>query len=941
VWAKTQRDADNPGDVTDWMPLWRHLDDSAAVAGRLWDEWVPAAVRGEIAASVLGDDQRARRLLMWLAGIHDIGKATPAFAVQYPDGAHRMAALGLSISPAARGPERRALRHELAGHICLRRWLADRHGWRGPAADRVAIVVGGHHGTAPTSEQLQAGSRRPELLGDEPWVAVQDEYLDRQAGLYLDGDDLSAPILLSRPAQVLLTSLVIVADWIASNQDFFPCSGRSSTAERLEQAWRELALPRPWEPGTVPPDADALLRARFGRLDPARPVQATAVELAAATADPGLIIVEAPMGEGKTEAALMAAEILAARTGAGGCFVALPTQATSDAMFGRMRPWIDTLPTADARSVFLAHGKASLNDEYRGLLSGRRPASVAVDHDEDVRGARRSEATGWAPVQAVSAVVHTWLTGRKKGVLASFVVGTIDQFLFLALKSRHLVLRHLAFAGKVVVLDEVHAYDVYMSSYLDRALHWLGAYGVPVVLLSATLPKARRDAMIAAYRSGRSVRAGRDLPALDAHDADDAYPLVTATDGDRVLRRVTGPAARSTAVDVELLPEGDDRLRVLGDRLAAELADGGCAVVVHNTVGRVQQTGRYLTGRFGTEKVTVAHARFLAVDRAANDRALLRRFGPPGPDVERPPWHVVVGSQVIEQSLDVDFDLLVTDLAPVDLVLQRMGRLHRHARGDGQDQRPPRLRRARCLLTGVWLTDDGPEPDRGSAAVYQTHPLLRSAAVLLPHLRDRLPVCLPGDIAPLVQTAYTDDAVGPAQWQPAMESARRAAHASAERRREAAGSFQLGEAGGSRAILGWVAAGVGDVDDGPHGEAQVRDGEMSLEVLAVVRTGDGLAIPPWVEPGGGELLAEHLAIEPRQARLLASCALRLPTQLTRDPRLLDQVIGELERDYVGAWQHSALLAGQLVLVLDPDGCRELAGHHLRYTRALGLEVVRP
>jgi CRISPR-associated endonuclease/helicase Cas3 len=932
VWAKTSRDPQTH-EVRDWMPLWQHLDDTAEVAGRLWDEWLPRSVRWEIAAAVNGDEDRARRLLCWLAGIHDVGKASPAFAVQYPDGAHRMAARGLTTSISPKDPERRSLRHELAGHICLVRWMKARHGWRGPDADRLAVVVGGHHGIAPTSAQLQAGGKRPELLGDGLWTEVQDACLDRQAERLLNEHDLQDVITPSRPCQVLLTALVIVADWVASNEEYFGYRTGESVQVRADRAWARIDLPAPWlatMPGT---DPDELLRLRFGRADGARPVQAAAVALAARTSEPGLMVIEAPMGEGKTEAALLAAEVLAARTGAGGCFVALPTQATTDAMFGRVKAWLGALPGEAVQSVFLAHGKASLNEEYRELLPNGRPMSVAIDDDAPSRTGR-GEATGWAPAQAVSAVVHQWLSGRKKGVLASFVVGTVDQTLFLALKSQHLVLRHLALAGKVVIIDEVHAYDVYMGSYLDRTLHWLGAYGVPVVLLSATLPRTRREQMIAAYRSGRNQDGA--VPAAD----DDAYPVLTATDADGVLRLPTASAVRRTEVALEVLPGGDDELRELGDRLAIELADGGCALVVRNTVTRVQEAGRYLADRFGAKRVTVTHARYLAVDRAANDLDLLRCFGPPVPTVQRPYWHVVVGSQVVEQSLDVDFDLLVTDLAPVDLVLQRMGRLHRHGRGEGQSDRPAPVRQARCLLTGVDPTVEPPTLDKGSEAVYEPEALLRSAAMLFPHLEPGRPVVLPDDIARLVQRAYGDDELGPPSWQDALTSAHRRATDRANRRRLAAETFQLREAAGRGAILGWVEAGVGQADDGPQGQAQVRDGDMTLEVLVVVRTADGLVVPPWVEPRGGELLATNLAIGSRQARLIASCALRLPASMTRDPRRLDAVIAELEDDFVGAWQQSPLLAGQLVLVLDPDGRRELAGHQLQYTRSLGLEVVR-
>lgn len=925
VWAKTHWDRD-VNEVTGWMPLWQHLDDTAAVAGRLWNNWLPSSVRRQIAGCVGGDETRARRLVCWLAGVHDVGKVSPAFAIQYPDGAHRMASAGLEAAQSAWGPERRELRHELAGHIAVVRWLKDRYGWRGPDADRLAVVVGGHHGTAPTSQQVQNGGKRPDLLGEGPWDAVRFEHLDRQATRLLRDGDLSAVVIPTAPVQVLLTAVVIVADWIASNEEYFGYRHLGPAEGRAARAWQQIDLPAPWLAEERVADADELLASRFGRIG-ARPVQAAAVELAATTPEPGLLVIEAPMGEGKTEAALLAAEILAARTGAGGCFIALPTQATSDAMFDRVRSWLDALPHDGVQSVFLAHGKASLNESFRELLPHGRHVSVAVDADP---GGRRGEATGWAPARAVDAVVHQWLSGRKKGVLASFVVGTVDQTLFIALKSRHLVLRHLALAGKVVVIDEVHAYDVYMGSYLDKALHWLGAYGAPVVLLSATLPPARREQLIAAYRSGRSGEVLAPEPATQD------YPVLTATAGDALVRRPTPAAGRRTDVALAVLEAADDELVALGDRLAHELREGGCALVVRSTVTRVQEAGRYLAERFGADQVTVTHARFLAVDRAANDRALLRGFGPPEAGAQRPPWHVVVGSQVVEQSLDVDFDLLVTDLAPVDLVLQRMGRLHRHARAD----RPAPLRAARCLLTGIDRSSTPPEPDRGTAAVYELDALLRSMAVLSPHLDGGPPVALPDDIAPLVHRAYGDDEVGPAEWQAGMTGARHRARAVAADRQEAAQIFQLGAATGQRAILGWVEAGVGETDDGPRGEAQVRDGEMSLEVLVVVRNEDGLVLPSWIADHAGEVLATNLAIGPQQARRVAGCALRLPASLTRDPRRLDAVIAELEQDFVSAWQQSPLLAGQLVLVLDPDGRRELAGHRLQYTRSLGLEVVR-
>ena len=692
---------------------------------------------------------------------------------------------------------------------------------------------------------------------------------------------------------------------------------------------------------------DELLAARFA-LPPgtvARPVQAAAVELARRMPGDGLLIIEAPMGEGKTEAALVAAEQLAARTGAGGCFVALPTRATSDAMFLRVLSWLQHVPDADrgrgALAVMLAHGKARLNEDFRAMMDGK---SIGVNLDEAACDGSRQDLAA-----------HQWLSGRKKAMLSSFVVGTIDQLLFAGLRSRHLALRHLGLAGKVVIIDEAHAYDVYMSQYLDRVLEWLAAYGVPTIVLSATLPASRRKAMIQAYDRGRAPGA-RTAPRRSswrseavtstadpyrALDGDIGYPVLVATgEGGEPIVATAAPSGRETTVALE--PVEDDAA-VLAARLRHELAGGGCALVVCNTVRRVQETADHLRAALAPIEVSVAHSRFLAPDRAAKDQWLRDTFGPPEHCARvgstRPSSHVVVASQVAEQSLDIDFDLLVTDLAPVDLVLQRMGRLHRHARGKDQQDRPLRLRAARCLIRGVDWAQVPPEPVAGSRLVYGRHALLRSAAVLQPHLQEGRPVQLPADIAPLVQAAYGDAPVGPESWQPAMHEAEQRHQRKQEAKRERASGFRLGPVGpAGEAIVDWLGLHVGDTDDDRKGRAQVRDtGAENVEVLLLVRRSDGVLItPPWLRKGGGQEVSTEHTPHPGLARIIATCTLTLPYELSTY-----EAVEELERchDYP-AWQHSPWLDGQLILVIDEDGTTTLAGYNLHYDSANGLRTTR-
>ncbi|MGW7295212.1 CRISPR-associated helicase Cas3' [Streptomyces xiamenensis] len=951
VWAKHDRDSEG------WLPLWRHMADSAAVAGLLWDEWLPAQVRRLVGEVLPGGEADARTLTVWLAGVHDIGKTTPAFACQVDSLADVMREAGLAM-PTRRqfADDRRYAPHGLAGQLLLGEWLEERHGWSPKQTGQFAVVAGGHHGVPPDDDQIRHAMDRPRLLrtpgpAERLWRQVQEELLEACAQEFGAAGKLAAwrSVRLTQPVQVLLSAVVILSDWIASNPDLFPYFPQEtrSSEERVAAAWRGLRLPTRWEAAEPPADVGALFAERF-TLPPGaapRPVQEAAVRAARAMSEPGLMVIEAPMGEGKTEAALAVAEVFAARSGAGGVFFALPTMATSNAMFPRLLSWLDRLPApGGARlSVLLAHSKAALNDDFSGLRFAGRQRIAHVDENEVQTPRKRRSGPGEAPAELIA---HAWLRGRKKAMLSSFVAGTVDQLLFAGLKSRHLALRHLAVAGKVVVIDEVHAYDAYMSGYLDRVLSWLGAYRVPVVVLSATLPAERRRRLAEAYAGAPPENAD-----FEEVGRTGAYPLLTSvTPGGKPVLERPALSSRSGRVWLERLPEDP---AALAYRLEAELRDGGCVLVVRNTVRRVRETARQLRERFAEDQITVAHSCFVDLDRKAKDQDLLDRFGPPESSAGRRPagrGHIVVASQVAEQSLDVDFDLLVTDLCPVDLLLQRIGRLHRHRRGDRQSERPKGLRRARVLVTGVEDWGGGPDgappvPVRGSVHVYGAYPLLRSAAVLLPYLEDAdRPVRLPRDISPLVQTAYTEETASPAGWADTVARARLTHETHRTKQLARADTFRLEPvATPGEPLFGWVAAGAGEADDTRQGRAQVRDSQESLEVLTVQRREDGsLCTLPWLTDGAGgvELPQDRLPAS-GAARAVAGCGLRLPREFS-DPEVLEQAIEELEREVVPAWQakDSAWLAGELILALDGDCQTRLAGFSLRYSPVDGLEVIR-
>ena len=206
------------------------------------------------------------------------------------------------------------------------------------------------------------------------------------------------------------------------------------------------------------------------------------------TNDPGIFIFEAPMGMGKTEAALYGVELLAQKKGASGLFFALPTQATTNGIFPRVEKWLtDIVDDFDENlSLRLVHGKAYLNEDFQRLAKNINTDANYEDHP--------------------SVIVN-------------------DQFLLLSLKQKHLFLRHLGFSKKVVVIDEVHAYDAYMNQYLYQALKWMGAYNVPVIILSATLPAEKREELIKEYLIGKGIKTRKQKH--DRQIAKDTYPLIT------------------------------------------------------------------------------------------------------------------------------------------------------------------------------------------------------------------------------------------------------------------------------------------------------------------------------------------------------------------------------------------------------------------------------
>ncbi|MBK8075367.1 MAG: CRISPR-associated helicase Cas3' [Kineosporiaceae bacterium] len=742
-------------------PLVGHLLDTAAVSEALVDLWLPQSLTSTLVEWSTLDpehdpEQGARAVLAAVATagvLHDLGKATPQF--QQLD-ALAFKQMRDALPELTRPGSNDVVSHDIAGQVLLTAtghpsWLAE--------------AVGGHHGRFSRVPRQTALGRVP-FLGRGSWETARTELIDfLDAQLRVRETAGLTPGLLvdevTRHAAVaLITGMVIIADWLVSSTTFL--AGRTLTTEQAAnpgQLASHLAQARDLAPGLLRDSGLARARLRpsglsdaFPHITEPRPLQDAVARVLGDTTDatgPACVVITAPMGEGKTEAGLLAASALARTAGRHGVYVALPTQATADQMYGRVLDWLVRAADGPAHSTLL-HSLASLNPTYAALPSTLPAASSGPTPDSATLGAADDQVTG-------TLVSAQWLHGHKRGLLAPFGVGTIDQLLMAVLRLRHQPLRLLGLASKVLLIDEAHAYDDYQQALLRRALTWAGQLGVPVVLMSATLPTATTAALVDAWQEGAQASPqARGTSGL-------TYPGwgVWYTDRPPVVEALTVSRPQVLQLAHYDVTDTDRADRCLA--LVRPVVDsGGCVLFVCNTVARAQALTAYLRRTLPADvDVDTLHSRLQVGERRRRTTRLLTKYGPPrryagppsGSDAGQPEPEaasrrgVLVATQVVEQSLDIDFDLVVSDLAPVPLLLQRSGRGHRHDR----DGRPDVARQPTLAI--LWpVTAQGRLNLRTDRHIYPEAHLLRTADVL----RGRSRIRVPEDVQTIVEAVCGD-----------------------------------------------------------------------------------------------------------------------------------------------------------------------------------------
>lgn len=707
-WGKTGK-----GDVV-FHPALFHMIDIAHVAQQFLSSSASRRWRQVLSYALNTEEATLFEWVPWLVSLHDMGKLSVPFQAQNQAQKIRMEVEGFdfgNISP----KQSRELHHTITGRLILTE-VAQQF----PFSLQQAFqeMISGHHGVY---QRPDSRHRRDFALLKESadWTGMRHRALDILANLFL----LRKPTAWPEPTNVsvaiaALNGFTILCDWLGSDESVFRATPHAELLDYVGMSRERAnhAVKRAGFFAQTSSSAPTNFADLFTDRPNPRPLQFAVDEVPdEILSQPCLAIVEAPTGEGKTEAALTLARRIAALRGTDEFYVALPTTATSNAMFSRIQSYLRSQLGLSSDLVKLVHGQDFLvEDDLRldPMDNGSEEEHLSLD----------------------------WFSPKKRALLSPFGVGTVDQAELSALNVRHNALRMIGLAGKVVILDEVHAYDTYMTTIIEQMLSWLAALGTSVILLSATLPSARRRGLAEAFTGTTEL----------SSPVESSYPsLLVISQQGQVYQRSPAAYQDGRIVETRHLHYASDDWVEAARWLADTVKDGGCACWIVNTVQRAQQIYRRLQEVVPQDvDCELLHARFPLEDRQGVEKRILDKYGEKG---NRPPKGIVVGTQVLEQSLDLDFDVMVSDLAPVDLLLQRAGRLHRHPWREGR----PSAHAKPVLYIQCEMAEGGLVV--GADRFYTEYLLHKTWEVL--HNRQELN--LPLDYRELVELVYDESELSP------------------------------------------------------------------------------------------------------------------------------------------------------------------------------------
>ncbi|MEM0653723.1 CRISPR-associated helicase Cas3' [Klebsiella huaxiensis] len=737
-WGKSRR-GDNEGGDDYHLLCWHSLD--VAAVGYWMVQYNICGIADYLKKIGLHDKTQAAQFFAWLLCWHDTGKFAHSFQQLY-------------IHNDLNSQDECIKNYEAIPHATLGYWLWNNYLNECPDLFPVSSLserklrrvialwmplTTGHHGRPPSSMTDLKNFRQQDKEAARDFLArIKSLFPLIEIPEFWDDDD---GIELIKKLSWFISAIIVLADWVGSSTQYFPRIARSMD---VDEYWQQHALVKAKLAVSVFPSSSNVapfsgITTLFPFIQHPTPLQQKALELDIDKEGPQLFILEDVTGAGKTEAALILTHRLMTAGKAQGLYFGLPTMATANAMFDRMsESWLALYQPGSRPSLVLAHSARGLMDRFnQSIWSGDLSGSEEPDDK-----------------QPFSQGCAAWFTdSNKKALLAEVGVGTLDQAMMAVMPFKHNNLRMLGLNNKVLLADEIHAYDAYMSRILESLIEKQASDGNTTILLSATLSQQQRDRLVAAFAKGAKSRV--EAPLLGYDD----YPWLTQVTGSAVIsQHVETRKEVERSVKVGWMHSEQECIECIEQAVS----QGKCIAWIRNSVDDAMGIYRQLLARgyVPAESLLLFHSRFAFYDRQRIENQALAEFGKKG-GTQRA-GKVLIATQVIEQSLDIDLDEMISDLAPVDLLIQRAGRLQRHIRdrnglvkAAGQDERDaPEL----LIFSPEW--DDSPREDWfsgamcNSAYVYPDHGRLWLTQRVL---REQGEIRMPQSARLLIESVYGED----------------------------------------------------------------------------------------------------------------------------------------------------------------------------------------
>ncbi|MEI6057148.1 MAG: CRISPR-associated helicase Cas3', partial [Lentisphaerota bacterium] len=615
--------------------------------------------------------QSLKDLGVILAAIHDVGKISPGFQKKYFSNFWQN-----KVSPFPEGSEENHAEISEAAIRCFLNELCD----NSPSAE----IAGIHHGRRVNPQDKNSG-----IYGGTQWSEERQRFLQgisEKLGAIPDKgkfENLKSFI-------PVLAGLVSVSDWIGSDENYF--ASNCNSAESAQKAVKGCSFAK------VELKKNLSFEGIFG-FSP-RKTQEDFINIVDA---PGVYVLESSTGSGKTEAALYSAYKLISEGKNSGCYFALPTKLTSDKIHERVQKFVNAI-CIDRIPVMLAHGSAWLNDEYTEMLKS---------------GSVEFSAGG------------AWFNPKKRTLLAPFGVGTVDQALMSVMNVKHFFVRAFGLAGKVVILDEVHSYDMYTGTILDKLVEYLVQIRCTVIILSATLTSERK----------------RKFINLENKEPK-AYPLISYRKDAKC--EVIGSEVQADK-EVKISFDYSCQINEIAKLAVAKAEKGQSVLWINNTVATAQNTYKLVKNlaHEGTFRIGLLHSKFTVQRRRKLESLWMKKLGKEG---KRRKGCILISTQVVEQSVDIDADFMITELAPADMLIQRMGRLWRHDISNRKAKSPEVLITAGNLYqanTKETLID---ALGKNNSMVYHPFVLWRTWMIL----KEKQIIKLPSELKNILESVYLD-----------------------------------------------------------------------------------------------------------------------------------------------------------------------------------------